>query len=148
MNSQRKKFKIIPGMKPRKLDLSCLDKKVNTFEITDKNNNIIFDSCEKYQDSDYVLKDGDTMTFYFVGMQESMYTKQNPKKPITCNITGTPPFEVIEYLYKNKNMDINSIFTLYLRMCEDCINELEAYIKGQEFERKSFTECSFCKERE
>jgi hypothetical protein len=138
--------KAITNFKHRILDISCLDKKVNTFEITDIKDNIIFDSCEKYQDSDYVLKDGDTMTFYFVGMQESMYTKQNPKKPITCNITGTPPFEVIEYLYKNKKMNIHEIFTLYLRMCEGCINQLESYITGKKYERNVNTECSFCKE--
>ena len=138
--------KSIMKFKHRILDISCLNKKINTFEITDKNNNIIYDSCEKYQDSNYILKAGDTMTFYFIGMQESMYTSENPKQPITCNITGTPPFEVIEYLYKNKNMDINSIFTLYLRMCEGCINELESYITGKKYERNVNTECSFCKE--
>jgi hypothetical protein len=133
-------------MKPRILDISCLDEKVNTFEITDKNNNIIFDSCEKYQDSDYVLNKGDTATFYFVGMQESIYTGENPKQPITCNITGTPPFEVIEYLYKNKKMNIHEIFTLYLRMCEGCRNELESDITGKKYERNVNTECIFCKE--
>jgi hypothetical protein len=96
--------KAITNFNHRILDISCLDKKINTFEITDKNNNIIYDSCEKYQDSNYILKDGDTMTFYFVGMQESMYTSEKPKQPITCNITGTPPFEVIEYLYNVRRM--------------------------------------------
>lgn len=141
----RKLLKIEPR-KPRKFDFSCLDKKVNTFEITDKNNNIICNSCEEYQDNFYGLKDGEIATFYFVGMQESMYTNKNPKKPIICNITGVPSFDVIEYLYKKKNMPINEIFTLYLRLCEDCINELEAFIQGEKFDRKSGTVCSFCKE--
>jgi len=138
--------KAITNFKHRILDISCLDKKVNTFEITDKNNNVICNSCEEYQKSNYVLNKGDTATFYFVGMQESIYTKQNTKQPITCNITGTPPFEVIEYLYKNKKMKIHEIFTLYLRMCEGCINELESYITGKKYERNVNTECSFCKE--
>lgn len=140
-----KKLLKIEPRKARRLDLSCLDQKVNTFEIRDQDNNLICNSCEEYQGANYSLKEGQIASFYFVGMQESMYIKGS-NKPIISNITGSPSFEIIEYLYKKKNMPINQIFTLYLRMCEDCINELEAYVKGEKFERKSLTECVFCKE--
>jgi hypothetical protein len=128
----------------RKLDLRCLEKEPNTFEIRDMDNKLISNSCEDLSNG---LEDGQTATFYFVGLTESMYTNKNPKKPMTCNVTGTPSFEIIEYLYKKKKMSIMGIFTLYLRMCEDCINELESIAKGEvSYKRTAGTECDFCKE--
>lgn len=134
----------------RELDLSCLEKDPNTFEVRDINNKLISNSCEEYQNKTFSngLEDGQTATFYFVGLTESMYTNKNPTNPVTCNVTGTPSFEIIEYLYKKKKMSIKGIFTLYLRMCEDCINELESIAKGEvSYKRTAGTECDFCKER-
>lgn len=130
----------------RKLDYSLLnDENVNTFEIRDKDNNVICNKLPEELDKQIDLKNEESKHFYFIGMTENFYTK-DMKKPMTCNTTGVPSFEIIEYLHKIKKMSMLKLMILYYQLCEDCINELEYYIKGGKYERTGITECQYCKE--
>jgi len=129
----------------RKLDQQFLEKEPNTFEIRDMKNNLICSSCQEYQDNEMSsgLKEGQVATFYFVGLSEHMYFKDS-KQPCTCNVHGDVPWSVMDFL-KNKGFSVSGALNLYYRLCEDCMNELEAIAEGKPpYKRTSGTECDFC----
>lgn len=122
----------------RKLDFSMLkDNCVNTFEIRDKNHKLVSTDHERY-------KIDETKIFYFIGMTESCYFP-GAKKPMRCETSGVPSFEIVEYLHKVQKMSMLKLMILYYKLCEDCINELEYFITGREYKRTAITECEYCK---
>lgn len=146
--SKQEKEDFKRNFKERKLDLSCLEKDPNFFEIVDKDGKIICNSCEEYQSINFSggLKEGDKATYYFIGMSESSYFK-DVQRPFEFHIDGTPSWEILMFLRK-KGLTVRGAFVLYLRMCEDCMNELEELAIGNtNYKRTAMTECSFCKEK-
>jgi hypothetical protein len=129
----------------RRFDQKFLEKEPNTFEIRDMKNKLICTSCQEYQDNNMSsgLEKGQVATFYFVGLAEHMYFKDS-KQPCTCNVHGDVPWSVMDFL-KSKGFSVSGAMNLYYRLCEDCINELEAIAEGKTpYKRTSGTECDFC----
>lgn len=131
----------------RKLNLDLI-KEQNTFEILDKEGNVLSTSSEKFLfdlNGADGLNDNEKAVSYCINLTEDVYYK-GLDEPMTILTTCNPEWDVLMYL-KNKEMSVSGALILYAKLCEDCMNELIHIAKNKEnYVRTGITKCCYCKE--